>query len=225
VKCSTPDDAVAILRGVVKRAVDMLDNTIDELTAARDSVCAGGPVPPKLRFITACWLKHRLSVCIDNVSVWTKGTFVSGTVAEVIRRLVMPRNLIASNQIRYECVPTCKTPSTVAQVNVAPSGVCIPNPEKIIRLCPPFWTDAHAKFRELTIIHEAVHLTHCAAAEDEGTRVTIGSPECLAQFVAATNGKPQDPAFRLRCGFTNKCGPIPKACWATLPPEPPDWKP
>jgi hypothetical protein len=111
---------------------------------------------------------------------------------------------------------------------VTEAGVCIPNPEEIIHLCPPFWTAAHAKFREQTIIHEAVHLTHCAATEDEGTRVTIGSPECLTQFVAATNGMVLDPEFKLRCGLTAKCGPIPKECRAIFRVKSsalPDWKP
>jgi hypothetical protein len=226
IDCTTQQDAVKILRAVVGRAVEMLDRTIDELTVARASVCGNGPFPPKLRPVMACWLKHRLSVCIDDISVWTGGTFKSGTVAEVIRRLVKPRNLLANNRITYECVSSCTSPSTYAWVNVAPGGVCIENPEERIRLCPPFWSAGHAKFREQDIIHEAVHLTHCAAAEDEGTRITIGSPECLTQFVASTNGKPLDPVFRLRCGFTTKCGgPIPKDCLKTRVPEPPDWKP
>lgn len=226
VECPTRQDAATILRGVVKRAVQMLDRTIGELVSARQSVCSNGPFPPKLRPLVACWLKHRLSVCIDDLAAWTGGTFQSRTVAEVIRRLVRPRNLLASNQIAYECVSSCASPTTLAVVNVAPGGVCVRTPEMRIRLCPPFWNAAHARFREQTLIHEAVHLTHCAAAEDDGTRVTIGSPECLAQFVASTNGKPLDRAFRLRCGFTTKCGgPIPKDCLKTRVPELPDWKP
>jgi hypothetical protein len=226
VECPTREDAATILRGVVKRAVEMLDRTIAELVSARESVCKQGVFPPKLRPLMACWLKYRLSVCIDDPAAWTGGTFQSRTVAEVVRRLVRPRNLLASNQITYECRASCPDPSTYAAVNVTRGGVCIGTPEMRIRLCPPFWTAAHAKFREQTLIHEAVHLTHCAATEDEGTRVTIGSPECLTQFVASTNGKPLDPQFRLRCGFTTKCGgPIPKDCLKTRVPEPPDWKP
>ncbi|MGA7393492.1 MAG: hypothetical protein WBW78_12630 [Terrimicrobiaceae bacterium] len=226
VECTTQEDAVKILRGVVKRAVEMLDRTIDELTAARESVCTTGTFPPKLRPIMACWLKHRLSVCIDDITPWTGGPLQSRSVAEVIRRLVRPRNLLANNRITYECVSSCKSPTTYAWVDAAPGGVCLENPEERIRLCPRFWNPGHAKFREQDLIHEAVHLTHCAAAEDEGTRITIGSPECLAQFVASTNGKPLDPEFRLRCGFTTKCGgPIPKDCLKTRPPEPADWKP
>jgi hypothetical protein len=225
IECASQEDAVKTLRGVVKRAVEMLDGTIDELTAARNSACATGTVP-KLRPLMACWLKHRLSVCIDDLSAWTAGTLTSRSVAEVIRRLVKPRNLLANNRITYECVASCASPSTYAWVDAAPGGVCLKKPEERIRLCPRFWNSGHAKFREQDLIHEAVHLTHCAAKEDEGTKITIGSPECLAQFVASTNGKPLDPEFRLRCGFTTKCGgPIPKDCLKTRPPEPPDWKP
>ena len=214
VECPTREDAVRILSGVVKRAVNMLDNTIGELKRAREAACRVGPLGwPNLSDVAACWLKYRLGVCIDDPSAWTKGAFESRTVAEVIRRLVRPRNLLASNGITYVCEASCKSPSTYAWVRTTDAaGVCLRTPDRIIHLCPPFWNADHAPYRELTIIHEAVHLTHCAAKEDEGSRVSIGSPECLAQFVAATNGKKLDPEFVGRCGLTKRCGPIPKEC-------------
>jgi len=229
VECPTRKDAARILSGIVKRAVQMLDNTIGELKRAREAACRGEPLGwPNLGDVTACWLKYRLGVCIDDISAWTKGPFESRSVAEVIRRLVRPRNLLASNGIAYVCEATCKSPSTYAWVKATEAGVCLRTPPRIIHLCPRFWNLEHAPYRELTIIHEAVHLTHCAATEDEGRRVSIGSPECLAQFVAATNGKKLDPEFIGRCGLTNKCGPVPKEC--RLKPKDvgkalPDWRP
>jgi hypothetical protein len=62
----------------------------------------------------------------------------------------------------------------------------------------------HAEFQAQTIIHEASHLTHCT--EDKTGR-TIGVAECLAQFVAATNGSPLDPRFTDRCSASNRCAP------------------
>jgi len=229
VECATREDAVRILSGVVKRAVNMLDNTIGELKRAREAACRGEPLGwPNLSDVAACWLKHRLGVCIDDLSAWTKGPFESRTVAEVIRRLVRPRSLLARNGIAYVCEASCTSPSLYAWVRATNAGMCLRNPDRIIHLCPPFWNSEHAPYREQTIIHEAVHLTHCAANEDEGRRVSIGAPECLAQFVAATNGKKLHPEFLGRCGLTKKCGPIPKEC--RLRPTDkgkarPDWRP
>ena len=240
VQCPTRADAQRILGPVIKKAVEMLDHTIEELTRARESACRGEPLGyPNLREVTACWLKYKLGVCIDNQAAWTGGPFSSRSVAEVIRRLIRPRDLLASNEIVYVCDPSCQKASTIAWTHVANKDKdrkwhCIPGaPDRVIHLCPPFWTDAQAPFREQTLIHETVHLTHCAAAEDNGTRVSIGSPECLAQFVAATNLQELDPDFVGRCGFINRCGPIPpqqfgRNCGAkthTAPPPLHDWRP
>ena len=231
VQCTSPKDALLTLSGVIARSVKMLDNTIGELVRARDAACRGEPMGwPNLGDLTACWLKYRLGVCIDDLSAWTGGTFKSRTVAEVIRRLVRPRNLIASNAIAYECDAKCDDPTTNAWVNVRDNaGACIRTPERVIHLCPPFWAPERARYREQVIIHEAVHLTHCAGGvEDTATGVSIGSPECLSQFVVSTNGKTLDPVKAGRCGFTTRCGRVSKECHATAPgkkPTLPDWQP
>jgi hypothetical protein len=88
----------------------------------------------------------------------------------------------------------------------------------LIRLCEAFWVprllpneppngkrvrgDVHAEFQAQTIIHEASHLTHC---NDKERGHTIAVPECLAQFVAATNGSWLDPDFVDRCVGTERC--------------------
>ena len=243
VNCPTRADAVRILRTTIARAVEMLDNTIGELVRAREAACRGEPLGwPALGDVTACWLKYRLGVCIDDPSVWIKGAFRKSEteptpVAEVIRRLVVPRNLLATNQITYTCDCAPCNAGDNACVIVCHAGECIPTPDRIIRLCPPFWSDEHAPFREQTIIHEAVHLTHCAphgtCAHSTTERATgIGWPECLAQFVVATNGRRLDPGQRRRCGFTKRCGAVSEGCRQetrrggarsrrTLP----DWKP
>ncbi|MGH9839949.1 MAG: trypsin-like serine peptidase [Blastocatellia bacterium] len=113
VNCPTRADAVRILRTTIARAVEMLDKTIGELVRAREAACRGEPLGrPALGDVTACWLKYRLGVCIDDLSVWTRGTFRKSltepvSVAEVIRRLVQPRNLLASNAVTYVCDATC----------------------------------------------------------------------------------------------------------------------
>ena len=241
VQCPTRANAQRLLAPVIKKAVDMLDHTIAELTHARDAACRGEPLGwPNLREVTACWLKYKLGVCIDDPAAWTAGTFDSRSVAEVIRRLVRPRDLLASNEIVYVCEATCDSNTTFAFTTVRQVGTdgvvrCIPGaPDRRIHLCPAFWDASHAPFREETIIHETVHLTHCAGGtEDTNRGVSIGSPECLAQFVLATNLQDLDPLFVDRCGFTNRCGTVPKQqfgrnCGAKAGPSPkplPDWRP
>lgn len=224
VTCPTRADAARILRPVVKRAVGMMDNTIGELTRAREAACRGEPLGwPTIGDLTACWLKFRLGVCIDDRATWTRGAFRKSlseptSVAEIIRRLTVPRNLLATNQIRYICEAACED-NPNAFVVVRHNGVCLRTPERLIHLCPPFWTDAHAPFREQTIIHEAVHLTHCAPHGTTERATGIGWPECLAQFVIATNNKELDPGQRTRCGFTKRCGPVTDGCRANMKPN------
>ena len=198
-----------VISRAVARAVQMLDNTIGELVNARNGVCAGQPPASLLGGITADWLVNRLGVCIDDIRVWTAGTFVSGSVAEVIRRLTRVRNLIASNSLTYVCNgPQCGS-DWWAYV-ITPAN-CAGTPAPIIRFCRNFWVAApgvsaadHAEFQAQTIIHEASHLYHCTA---DARGSSIGVAECLAQFVAVTNGSPIDPGFTTRCAVTTRCAP------------------
>jgi hypothetical protein len=213
-----------VISNAVARAIEMLDNTISELVTAREAVCAGAtPAWPLLGDITLEWLRDRLGVCIDDIRVWTAGTFVNRSVAEVIRRLVRVRNLIASNRVRYVCGGRCN-PADPASGCVAGDWafVCLPDPcpqgavPAIVHLCRNFWVPAvrgdgtrvdpatHAEFQAQTIIHEASHLYHCTSDRPGST---IGVAECLAQFVAATNDSPLDPGFQTRCAVTRRCAP------------------
>ncbi|HKY46077.1 MAG TPA: M35 family metallo-endopeptidase [Pyrinomonadaceae bacterium] len=207
-------DPFATLARAVARAIEMLDNTIGELVNGRAAVCAGQPPAfPLFGDMTLEWL-NRLGVCTDDIRVWTAGTFVNRSVAEVIRRLVRARNLIASNHLRYICGSTHCTDGTWALVfPFDAAGDCLPGtPPLVIRLCRRFWVrnpdvtaDVHAEFQAQTIIHEASHLTHCTG-DRRGT--TIGVAECLTQLVAATNGSPLDPLFVDLCGRSTRCGPV-----------------
>jgi hypothetical protein len=221
-----------VIKQAVERAIEMLDNTIDELVNARNAVCKGAtPAWPLLGDITLCLLKNGLSVNIDDIRSWTAGTFVNRSVAEVIRRLVRVRNLIARNELRYVCGGRCdsKDPASGC-IEGDWAFVCISDPcpsgftSAIVHLCRSFWLPAvhkgqkvdpkvHAEFQAQTIIHEASHLTHCT--EDTDTKRssfrTIGGAECLSQFVAATNGSPIDPDFAGACAGMKRCFPSSKA--------------
>ena len=214
-------DPVGIISRAVERALEMLNNTISELVNARNSVCGGAtPAWPLLADITLEWLRNRLGVCIDDIRVWTAGTFVNGSVAEVIRRLVRVRNLIGSGSLRYTCTGAyCVRGDWAYTFPYNAAGRCLPGtPELLIGLCEAFWVPAinpatrrqiplavHEEFQAQTVIHEASHLTHCTS---DWPGSTIGVSECLAQFVAATNGAPIDEiGFGKRCLVTNRCGP------------------
>ena len=226
VACAQPHafgvaDPFAVISRAAARAVEMLDNTIGELVNARNAVCGGAtPGWPLLGDITLDWLRNRLGVCIDDIRAWTAGTFVNRSVAEVIRRLVRVRNLIASNSLRYSCSsPRCEPDFWAFVIVRDAAGNCLPGtPQMLIRLCRAFWVrairadgtlvppDVHAEFQAQTIIHEAVHLTHCAPHGTIRRATGIGWAECLAQFVAATNDGPIDPDFAASCSTTTRCG-------------------
>ena len=198
-----------VIAKAVARALEMLDNTIGELVNARNGVCAGqAPGWPLLGDITLEWLKDRLRVCVDDIGVWTAGTLVNRSVAEVIRRLTRVRNLIASNAIVYVCHgPQCARRDWAY---VLIDLTCKRTEPTIIRLCRNFWVatvdpNIHAEFQAQTILHEASHLYHCTS---DARGSTIGVAECLAQFVAATNGSPLDQRFEARCAATNRCGAV-----------------
>ena len=193
----------------------MLNNTITEVVNGRNAVCQGSAPGTALRPLTLEWL-NRLGVCVNDIRVWTAGTFVNRSVAEVIRRLVRARNLIASNSLRYICGGEFCDSETWAYVFPYDNkGDCLPGtPPLVVHLCTRFWEpgvdpdtgiripdDVHAEFQAQVIIHEASHLTHCTV---DRTGYTIGVAECLRQFVAATNGGPMDADFRSRCS-TSPC--------------------
>jgi hypothetical protein len=204
-------DPGAVIRAAVTRALEMLDHTIGDLVNARTRVCAGEAPASVLDAVTLDFLRNRLSVCVDDIRVWTAGTFVNRSVAEVIRRLTRVRNLIASNVITYVCNgPECES-GDWAYVLIDPT--CQRTEPTIVRLCRLFWIPAtgvsaadHAEFQAQVIIHEASHLYHCTA---DATGSTIGVAECMRQFVAANNGSPQDADFATRCPGSTRCAPAP----------------
>jgi|GEM_PF-1967283 len=223
-------DPFGVVSRAVKRALEMLDNTINELVNARKAVCGGAtPAWPLLSEITLCLLKNGLSVNTDDIRVWTADTSENRSVAEVIRRLIRVRNQIAENDNRYVCGGRCdpKNPAS----GCVPGDwafVCMPDPcpkgaervNRIIHLCKNFWIPAirvdprtglkskvhpevHSEFQAQTIIHETSHLYHCTRERGH----TIGIAECLSQFVAATNGSPIDLLFSKFCVGMNRCFP------------------
>jgi hypothetical protein len=213
-------DPISALRKARVRALQMLDNTIGQLSTARKAVCELGEKPAdRLSANARCWLRNGMGVNTDDIHVWTAGTFEPiRSVAEVIRRLVRVRNLIGSRGLRYSCtgVHCAGHPGRWAYMTDRDSaGNCLPGtPLMLIRLCRRFWipgtlpdgtpvpANVHTEFQAQTVIHEASHLTH-STGDLRGQ--TIGVAECLAQFVAATNDSPLDPRFLRLCSGTEPC--------------------
>jgi len=205
VQCPDPAFGVAnplgVIRAAVKRALEMLNNTIGELRDARVRVCRGER--DVLRAVTAHFLRDRLSVCINDKRVWTAGSYDKiNSVAEVIRRLVRVNNEIATNQIRYLCngpfcdnqtgayVPGLTIDPATGRVN-CPKGA----PREDVVLCQSFFQSSLDDQAQM-IIHEVSHLTHCT---EDLRGSTIGVAYCLASFVAATNG------VRVSCFWLQNC--------------------
>lgn len=213
------NDRFVIVNRAITRALEMLNNTITEVINGRNAVCLGSAPGTNMRPITLQWL-NRLGVCVNDINVWTAGTFVNRSVAEVIRRLVRVRNLIASNSLRYICGGEHCGRETWAYVfPYDDEGQCLPGtPPLVVHLCPRFFNPGwdpktrtripdhvHQEFQAQTIIHEASHLTHCTK---DLIGYTVGVAECLSMFVAVTNGSPLDPDFLSRC-TTSRCAKLP----------------
>lgn len=209
------NDRFVVVNRAITRALEMLNNTITEVVNGRNAVCQGSAPGTTMRPITLEFL-NRLGVCVNDINVWTAGTFVNRSVAEVIRRLVRTRNLIASNSLRYICGGDFCGGDTWAFVFPFDNdGNCLPGtPPLEVHLCARFFNpgqdpvtriripdNVHQEFQAQTIIHEASHLTHCTS---DRRGHTIGVAECLSQFVAATNGSPLDPVFLSHCS-TSRC--------------------
>jgi hypothetical protein len=96
-------DPLGVISRAVARAVQML-------------VCAGAPPAwPTLGDLTAHWLKYRLGVCIDDVRVWTAGTFVNRSVAAIVMQL--------NRNIRADDEKSIREPKTDSEssIQVSPS--------------------------------------------------------------------------------------------------------
>jgi hypothetical protein len=200
-------DPVLLIQARVADAIDMLDETIRQLVEARTRKCRGEPA--RLLARTAHFLRDRMSVCLDDIRVWTAGSREPiRSVAEVIRRLARVRNELATNQIRFTCDRTCDE-GTVAWVDTTP--IKNDTPRELVHLCPIFWrrplTVAPSEFsmwQVQTIIHEVSHLTH--DTDDPRRGRTVGVANCISGLVLVANGKRPDPRLESKCGPTTICG-------------------
>jgi len=180
-------DPVGVLQAADARAIEMLDNVIDELTDIRTRVQAGEPPAwPLISDALAIGLRDRLRLNPDNVHTWT-GTG-PGTVEIIIRWFTNVRATLNSGRVSYTCLdPDCEVDEFASAIEG----------ESRIYLCRLFWNDANDPLnnRALTLIHEAAHIYY--GLEDSGGGP--GSAHCLENFVADANGVEIHPDFIGSC--------------------------
>jgi hypothetical protein len=207
------NDPIAALEKIVQRAVEMLNNTISELTRIQGRVQVGDPIGwPLISDTFGMSLAKRMRLKVNDPAAW-KGDG-PGKVKLVIRWLTRIRDLIASGDLRYTCVATGNCDPDTWAWTFPPTAHNLhvhPKPDFFhIRLCARFWRPAkaehgkpavtpedHFEFQAQTIIHETSHIYY--ATEDK-PGLGPGVAECVSQFVAETNGSPLDPLFMDRCG-------------------------
>jgi hypothetical protein len=158
------------------RAIQMLDNVINELTDIRRRVQAGEPPAwPLISDALAASMRDRLRLDSTNVQVWT-GTG-PGTVEIIIRWFSNVRAILNSGRINYTCLdPDCDPDDWASAI----TG------NARIFLCRLFWRDTFdpVNGRALTLIHEAAHIYY--GLEDSGSGA--GNAHCLEQFMTDANG-------------------------------------
>jgi hypothetical protein len=189
-------DPVGVLETVCRRAVEMLDNTIAELTRIRERVRAGEPPAFPLIGDRLGWsLQTRMLMRANQSGAWT-GTGPR-TAEQILRWLTNSRKTIANGSLWFTCLWSgCDTdPDTRA--------ASVPGRLRVL-LCRPFWLPlpgideaTNLGFQAQTIIHEVSHIYY----ETEDAGLGPGSAHCIAQFVADANGT------RIHPGLLGLCGP------------------
>jgi len=166
------NDPLAVIQSADRRALEMLNNTISELTRVRESIINGAPAAaPLIDDTVARGMRNRLRLNADDRAVWTgRGR---GTVELIIRWFTNIRDLLASGRIRYTCLGTLCAANWWAYTVGG----------RTIHLCRLFWRGSNDN-RALTLAHETAHLYY--GLEDTGGGA--GNAVCLEQFLADANG-------------------------------------
>jgi hypothetical protein len=197
-------DPIDQLEKLAQRAVEMLSNTIDELTRVRSAILAGKPIGwPLLSDAMGTSLAQRMNINVEDRGAW-KGDG-PGKVGLVIRWLTRIRDLLASGDLRYTCLAKELCPTGRWAWTFPPTPNNLAHLPKLdffhIRLCRRFWTptvspDTHFEFQAQTLIHETSHIYYATLDVK-----TVGPwiAECISQFVTECNGGPLDPTFADFC--------------------------
>jgi hypothetical protein len=215
VSCQSPGAAIAAITGpdpvgvitrANTRAIEMLDNAINQLQVARNSIRGGAaPAAPVVSDAVRQALQGRFRLNTGDRNIWTQSG--SRTVLTLIRRLRGARQILADGWMKYTCLGpatvtlnspdgrTCTGPCCVNRVVACSCGGF----SRII-LCKPFWRDGHNNVQSLdfqgsTLLHEAVHI-YFEFIHDAGN---VANAHCYEQFVLDLNGLPVPEDFTHSC--------------------------
>ena len=178
------NDPVSEVQTADARAIEILNNIVNELTNIRIRVI-GGEVPgwPLIGDAVGLGLRNRLRLDANNRAIWT-GTGPR-TVEIIIRWYNNILSLLRSGRISYSCIGSICGAGDWAYV--------FPGSRRI-NLCRNFW-NATEDNRALTLIHETAHLYY--GLEDAGGGA--GNASCLEQYAADANGISILPEFITIC--------------------------
>ncbi|KAA3662474.1 MAG: DUF4157 domain-containing protein [Chloroflexi bacterium] len=178
---------VVIIQQADTRAIEMLNNVINELSHIRARIQGGEPPAwPLISDTLGIAMREHLRLDANDANVWTGSG--PGTVELIIRWFTNVRNSLTSGRMNYTCLdPDCEADDWAA---------AIPGNSRIF-LCRPFWRDTTNPLngRALTLIHEAAHVFY--GLEDSGRGA--GNAHCLEEFAADVNNIPIHPDFVGSC--------------------------
>jgi hypothetical protein len=206
-------DPVKHLETIVKRAVGLMTNTIDELVRVQGRVRADSRIATRDQVIRvfndptfATSLEKRMNINVGSRASWMGDK--PGMVGLVIRWLKNIRDLLRSGDLRYTCVShhrLCNGTSFAWTIRPTPAAIKRHFDFFHIRLCEAFWnptvpTDDDTLFisQVQTLIHETSHIYY-ASVDNPGVGPWVA--ECINTFIVETNGILPDPDFEGRCGL------------------------
>lgn len=180
------DDPVATIRAADARAIEMLDNVIEELDSSRASVLAGEPASwPNLSDRLGAALRDRFGLDPNNEEIWT-GTG-AGTVHVIAKRFRAVRGLLSSGFIKYRCLATGRIDTSFFTGKGCEEGDWAFSfaGESHVFLCKPWWKDSRDE-QANTLVHEALHI-YFPHINDKGH---LTNAHCYDQFLSDLNDAP-----------------------------------
>jgi hypothetical protein len=199
IAATTGTDPVGVITAANTRAIEMLNNAIDELQHTRDQIVAGEPVAwPVVSDATASALQNRFHIDANDRNVWTgRG---EGTVDVIIRRLRGARQILDDGAMRYQCLGGANINFTFGGVQCVGPGcgadtraVSCAGASRLV-LCTPFWSDP-ADDQASTLMHECFHIYF----DFIGDTGNLANAHCYEQFVSDLNNVPVPAIFVGAC--------------------------
>lgn len=211
VSCHPPSDDIAAITGrdpvgtiqkANTRAIELLDNVINQLKTTRKKIVAGAkPASPTIPNAMAQALQHRFRMNANDRNIWIRSG--SGSVDVLIRRFQGARQILADGWMKYTCLGRTTVNLTGCTVNEG--NGCTGNTRAVscgghsrIVLCAPWWRDpvgnvqARLNNQAKTLLHECLHIYF----EFIGDTGNLANAHCYDHFVLDLNNLPI-PADRL----------------------------